>query len=502
MDKTYIFAAGSKFSLAKVNRTLAPGYTLSINEHSCYQSELLDTFDGELIKNSKLLFQNEYGLQLIDIMSGKIISQSGKAAGLCRDEIEPGPVQSNIGPISKLRALIPGTTVELAIETASMLDDEQKTVARLQCYQFNHRKGAATLLITRSLRGYNEEFEALSKIIEAHGGTAATSLASALKINISDYNPKPDVALDPAAPIYQSAKAIIATFINVARQNEPGIIADIDTEFLHDYRVSLRKVRSVISLFKGVYSPDETDRLKNEFADLMQITGRLRDLDVYLLERSYYYSLVPPSTHEGIDIMFETFMEERTQLHKHIKKSLKNKDYKKRIDKLSTQCIEGKWEKGDTWQQSTLAFGSAAILKRYNKVCRIARTIDETTPDDVVHELRIHCKKLRYLMEFFTPLFDKKQIKTLIKSLKILQDNLGNFNDFSVQQESLAAFLDTFSHTSKKSIKVAEGIGGLIAMLNHLQKEEKGKVMDNFALFDSEETKTLFHDLFSTGNSQ
>lgn len=499
MDKTYTFTANSSLSLKKLEKCIAPTHGLAVTENEQYQAELLDTFDGELTKSGKLLLEEEGKLLLIDTISGTLISQTGNAAGRCLHEIELGPVQSQMSSLSKLRALIPISSLTVTTQTGCMLDDEQKTVARILVCTFKYKKKSATLLISRSLRGYAEEFTILQRAIQRLAGKDHGSLLAVFKLGAGGYDPKPDIALDPAAPIYQSTNLIIATFIQVARQNEAGIIADIDTEFLHDYRVSLRKVRSVISLFKGVYSADETIRLKKEFADLMQITGRLRDLDVYLLDRSYYYSLVPSSTHAGLDIMFDAFADERRQLHKSIKKSLKAKAYKKQIESLTAACTGSRWQKGELWQEPSLHFGCTAILKRYTKVCRIARTIKATTPDETVHELRIHCKKLRYLMEFFTPLFDRKKIKTLIKSLKILQDNLGRFNDFSVQQVSLTDFLHSFSSEDEKSIKVAESIGGLIAMLNHLQKKEKDQVMANFTLFDSEETRTLFHDLFSTG---
>ena len=57
--------------------------------------------------------------------------------------------------------------------------------------------------------------------------------------------------------------------------DEPGIIGDYDTEFLHDYRVALRKVRSVLSLFQGVYSAKDTERLKLAVADVMKSTNKL-----------------------------------------------------------------------------------------------------------------------------------------------------------------------------------------------------------------------------------
>ena len=100
-------------------------------------------------------------------------------------------------------------------------------------------------------------------------------------------------------------------------------------------------------------------------------------------------------------------------------------------------------------------------------------------------------------MEFFTPLFHRNKIKTLIKSLKVLQDNLGRFNDYSVQQESLSVFLAEHPLKGTDRIKVAESIGALTAMLNMLQQKERNLVMANFLKFDNRDTRMLFDNLLS-----
>jgi CHAD domain-containing protein len=130
-------------------------------------------------------------------------------------------------------------------------------------------------------------------------------------------------------------------------------------------------------------------------------------------------------------------------------------------------------------------------------VCKIASSIEKTTPDSVIHELRISCKKLRYLMEFFTPLFDEESVKKLIKTLKNLQDNLGNFNDYSVQQAFLRHILDhDLGQFKGKEIQISEAVGALTAMLFRMQKKERNQVMNNFSRFNSEETRLLFKQLF------
>ncbi len=102
----------------------------------------------------------------------------------------------------------------------------------------------------------------------------------------------------------------------MARENEAGVIADHDTEFLHDYRVALRKVRSVLSLFKGVYPEEQTADFKRKASELMSPTGRLRDLDVYLLAKDEYFAMVPSSLHEGLEQMFKMFRKDRRRAHR------------------------------------------------------------------------------------------------------------------------------------------------------------------------------------------
>ncbi len=123
--------------------------------------------------------------------------------------------------------------------------------------------------------------------------------------------------------------------------------------------------------------------------------------------------------------------------------------------------------------------------------------LDNETDDEEVHELRIQCKKLRYLIEFFEPLFPSRDVKTLIKPLKTLLDNLGLFNDYSVQQVSLQAFLD--QHASKgrrKDMAIASSIGALIVILHQRQLKERVRVVSSFAQFNSPDVQSRFRLLF------
>ena len=160
------------------------------------------------------------------------------------------------------------------------------------------------------MRGYDRAFHAVCAALNTMAASGFEVVFASLFPGAIPYNANPDVPLGTQEPSIEVAADIIRTYLAVARQNEAGVIADIDTEFLHDYRVSLRRVRSVLSLFKGVFSPEQTDALKREFSDLMAPTGRVRDLDVYLLEKDIYFNLIPPNLHQGAEAMFAQFAKE------------------------------------------------------------------------------------------------------------------------------------------------------------------------------------------------
>ncbi|WP_170608199.1 CHAD domain-containing protein [Ruegeria arenilitoris] len=462
---------------------------------------ILDDHDQSLRNSGCLLIESGNRLQLLQ-PDQVWVSQAGKGYGKFVNELPDGPVRDSLAGFPPLRAL---TEIGRGIiETGSLaaLDELQKTVVRGSFVALRSDAGQVSLASIQRLRGYDRAFETVKGSLRSMAGShhGLETVFGALFPNVEQYQAKPTIHLGKLEPASEAATEIIRTFIAVARKNEAGVIADIDTEFLHDYRVSLRRVRSVLSLFKGVFSDQETAELKRIFSDLMSPTGRLRDLDVYLLERESYFKLVPPSLHAGLGKMFDQFETERAREQKKLSRRFRSASYDQSMKELAAQFDDPtRLEFGQNADLGAYKYACSLIWKRYRKVCKLARSIDPETPDEAVHELRIHCKKLRYLMEFFAQLFDAKAFKTIIKPLKRLQDNLGDFNDCSVQQDALLAFaVQQSSSSGQVDANLGLSVGGLIAILNQRQQAERERVVSNFQHFDSPDIRELFRILFQT----
>ncbi len=497
----FIFFLPGNLSLQKLSQFLSDedGLKMSVERGEAEEGLLLDSFENEAFLAAKVLLQTERLLTLFDLETGQLHEQHVTAEWKLAGDLEEGSVSRLLIDISPLRAFLPVAKVKVRREDGQLLDDEGKTLARFHFLAVSRARKVAVIGATQPLRGYAQAHGVLQQALDQYGATACTGfddLYRHLGIEKKEYSAKPVIPLDPGAPLKDTGVAIIRTLLQLVRCNEKGIIEDIDTEFLHDYRVGLRKVRSVVTLLSGIFTEEDTARLKAEFGELTKKTNTLRDLDVYLLGREAYFQLVPPISHVGLRLLFSKLAADRREEQKKVQAFLKSRGYMRQITALQKLFAESaNLGGGRLAREKTLAFACRLILKRYRKVCKTARDIDENTPDPVLHRLRIHCKKLRYLMEFFAPLFPEEEMRRLIKSLKVLQDNLGRFNDYSVQQQ----FLSGVASDPKRDfhvLQIAQAIGALTAMLYRLQMEERGKIMENLARFDSPEVRAEFQELF------
>ena len=460
----------------------------------------LDHFDQPLRQRGQLLFRSGKSLELID-ETGRHWSESLTDSADFVDGIPDGSLKQALARLSRLRRLLPVGAGQWQQAQIALTDDQGKTHCRLRLTLLTSTPGHAVAIATlQGLKGYDESLSLLEQRVFEAGGTPFDSQAlyDALFPMPSAPPGKARASIASDATAIQAANDIIAPQLRAARANEAGIIADHDTEFLHDYRVQLRKIRSVLSLFKGVYDDALNADLKAQFSALMTPTGKLRDLDVYLLDKARYYELLPKSLHTGLDTLYSMFARNRDVEQERLAGYLQSKSYRDQIAKLSALFASPeRLKSGPGAALPVRQYACNLIWARYRKVCRIAAKIDDTTPDERVHDLRIECKKLRYLMEFFSTMFPETAIKNVLRPLKQLQDNLGLFNDYSVQQINLSQAMQNLPVTNQPpDVEVAQSVGALIAVLHGRQLDERAKVTQNLIHFDSLQIREAYRLLF------
>ncbi len=231
-----------------------------------------------------------------------------------------------------------------------------------------------------------------------------------------------------------------------------------------------------------------------------KLSNQLRDLDVYLLKEDSYRSMLPAGLREDINPLFDYLREKRRGAFHEVIRSLKTREYEEIMQRIDLFLSEPQKDPpaASNADIPIIELARKRIYRKYRRVVKDGTSILENTQDELLHRLRIQCKELRYLLEFFSSLFPPQKMSELIGQLKKLQDNLGDFNDFSVQEEYLLKVAEELPATDQKSKKTLVAIGCLIGSLETKKQAVKGKFAKTFANFASPPNKKLFRELFAT----
>lgn len=465
-----------------------------------------DTFEWGLWFGGHLLYscENVYHLCTCNNgwMGGVLYEEDATGRRRFWSEFETAPIRSALKDMLGLRGLAPVVEGTFSLYQSELRNEMGKIVCRLEWSTVS--SGApGEIALQHSCRvlpllGYENEAARVEKYLTCHGAKASGEGPVGVLLRHAErvpqkYTLKPVFGLEADTPAREAVGRIVRTILDITGRNVPGILEDLDTEFLHDYRICLRKIRSVLTLVKDVYPAADTLRMRKIMGDLTQQTNRLRDLDVYLLARDKYLGLLPPALRPLLDGMFEDFAAERAVELRHTAAIMRAHSNRKRMREME-QYFSGETRHKPS-PNAELPVGPLvfrSIYKRYRKICTIATGIGAETPDEVVHQIRIECKKLRYLMEFFSELIDKKEGAMLNKLLRRLQGGLGDFNDASVQQKSLLDYWEQ----KKSGAAGALGVGGLVAILYHQQQQTRALIEQSLKDFCGGSTAAAFKQTF------
>ncbi len=210
-----------------------------------------------------------------------------------------------------------------------------------------------------------------------------------------------------------------------------------DPEAMHQFRIQLRRLRSLLSFAKPLADPEDYASWQSQLRDWSRSTNGLRETDVMIaawqeITTDGHLTLLPPP---WLEMMLQT---ERTTLSADLAENL--------ATGKATPLLLGFW----AWLASDATFTVEAeaswsefFLHRLGEwLDDMRRLAKDLTPDDAagIHKLRIQGKKLRYSLESLE-LRDRKT-RALLARLKRLQDGLGFFRDSQVLNETLNNWLN------------------------------------------------------------
>jgi CHAD domain-containing protein len=390
------------------------------------------------------------------------------------------------------RALREVAKAGLRREAHEILDATGKIVARLEVTRLEEPAGGVFATLQPLLGYESEAIGILAALRDSGCETATESLVEAVcrlcDIQPVAYSSKPRLTASPQSTAAEAVMEILTSLLEIARWNEFGIVGDVDSEFLHDFRVALRKLRSVLSLTKGVFTEEATLRWKRQIGDVCRKTNALRDMDVQLLTRERLCAMLPEELRHGLDTFFEESSKTRAVHARKVSALLSSKSYTALVSGLPQE-----WQDATHHGPSaTLAIGAMAaerLRKRFRRIRKLQKSIAPSTPDAAIHSLRIECKKMRYLLDSFGGLFPADLVEPLAKDLARVQNRLGRYNDTSVQQDHFLKRAQACLDSGDCSLALS--LGGLIGSLHHEHAALRERVVESLEAFCDRDHRDL-----------
>jgi CHAD domain-containing protein len=236
----------------------------------------------------------------------------------------------------------------------------------------------------------------------------------------------------PAGPSLASASGMVGQFLAsklrgydaMLGETMPRVLATGDGEAVHDFRVALRRTRTVLEVGREVFGRFHANEVRSALREVHRATGALRDEEV-LLELLASLSVDRPDV--------KAWTEGRVRRERRLRTALRRR------------IREGDVDRGRRLLDAMLAFRTKPSRDR--RVTKFARRAVEDARREVdrrrsgplhdpeaLHQLRIAYKRLRYTIETFEGML-QPELASLVQTATRFQSKLGKLHDIDMALE-------------------------------------------------------------------
>lgn len=207
-----------------------------------------------------------------------------------------------------------------------------------------------------------------------------------------------------------------------------------DTEALHDVRVASRRIRSILSEFKQVWSLEPRKSWIKHMREITRTLGKPRELDV---SQKLLANTNAPYHQNNSDIpALSVFLHQQRNEHNvaitSIADYLASDTFLEEQDALLAQLKT----RNECYRKITRTH-----LENRRKKIRVAYEKWTRNPDEhTLHRLRIELKKLRYACEFFQDALEAAPLNAYLERIREMQRQLGLWHDHQVLMEQVKTF--------------------------------------------------------------
>lgn len=244
-----------------------------------------------------------------------------------------------------------------------------------------------------------------------------------------------------AKPTATALSEICETLVGTAHAAWAQLDDPKAPEALHDLRVTIRRLRSVLRAFRPQLVGTVPKKLRRQLRDLQRVTNPARDAEVQMAWIAGRRSECTRGQWTGARWLLRRLREIRDEGYEASASAVASK-----FPRLERR-LRKRLEEATVWDEEgasgpTFAAVCGDLVREHRAVLEEGlASITGSTKEAEVHATRISAKRLRYLLELVEP--DVEPARQAVNELKQLQDVLGDLHDAQVADEELAEASET-----------------------------------------------------------
>ncbi|MDA0998305.1 MAG: CHAD domain-containing protein [Proteobacteria bacterium] len=345
--------------------------------------------------------------------------------------------------------------IEIALDEGRVTAGRKRSQFREMELELVAGEPAAVAKLAAVLAGSGLRISRLTKAARGYalidGGTAARPVKSR------------KFRLDPDRSVTETMAEIFAAALAGILDNEAAALDGRDPEGVHQMRVSIRRLRTALSVFQPFLDQGRLAAVKGDLKWLADNLGPARDWDVFSGD------ILGQVGSQGIDAeaisaLAGATAEARKIAYRQAWDAVKSQHFTEAILGLALFIETRGWAPGDTAPKGDVPIAEIAsdiIERAFEKLKKCGRNLAELDLKSR-HQVRIQLKKFRYTSDALHSLYPEKTVQPLAKAVSKLQDQFGHLNDLAVAKTLLGQLTDADGLGDDERRRRAAGAGQVI----------------------------------------
>jgi CHAD domain-containing protein len=279
--------------------------------------------------------------------------------------------------------------------------------------------------------------------------------------------PKP---FTPDDPLAEAGRRVMSTLVGKAQSHEPDLRLETDVFSVHETRKTCRRLRTAFRVFEPYYDPGLLKGYGKRLRKFMRRLGRSRDLAVFLnnfdrfQEEELAAGEITDLERASMAAFGQFWRDAQTESGERVREYMARGKYQDLIQEIDEFAHStGRIAMAGEEPYIPLKTGHIVPVILYQKAAavRAYEGYIEGASLEMHHALRIHCKELRYTIEFFLPVLGPSAANTLAP-LKQVLTHLGELNDARIaltmmemgDDQALSPFLEIYRRKVRGDLEI------------------------------------------------